>query len=948
MKRLLFLTALLFVFSANSFAQTEISVLNRYKYYDGDRAGRQVLISSKDTLTSVTCLADGVWKVLPLKNIQGRYEVILPQNIGVSQNDTVSLKLFRKKKLVSTVEVPVPKMRHWTVMIFPHSHVDVGYTHTQEVVEFIHRQNIDMAIDLAEKTKDYPEDARFHWNTEVAWPMERYLAKSSPEKRARVLDAIRKGYISVDNSYSNTNTTATHEAELVELFSAAHTVNSLTGVDTHAMIQVDIPGFTWGIPALADLTGVKYIISLPNGGARIGRARNLDFSPKYWLGPDGKSKVLFIQPGPYCDATLDKREPWFFENLGIKDTLALPSIIKTDNPRKMFIDNTIDTFLPQLEARDGYFWDIFPMSWCLSDNVPLDGDLPDAVRSWNDEYAYPHLKICTSSEIVREYEKHADKIPVVSGDYTEYWTDGLGTAAGKTGHHREVKEELMQAEILSTMTGRALPGDEISEAWRYALLGTEHTWCYIYPDQAISDELLDVKFACFSTADSLKSDLVSKALPMQPDSRVIAVFNTEAFERGGFVKVDADCLNGANSVSDPDTGDDVPSQMLSDGSLVFISGDIPALSFRNYLLKQKKEAKTFFPEMTGVLDNGILKVTVDKHSGNITSLLANGREFINRKTGVDANSFRYLPGGQPTAYATCPYEVTLEWEEYGPVQKTVAVRSKADGCNSLVRRITLLEDSDAVQIENVIDKIAVTAKEGVHFGFSFDMDDDFEVTMDVPWGVARVDKDQWSEGNRNWITMQRWVNVSDAAANVTICSLNSPVFEIGDMTANILELGSGWIPSSMRIPTIWFWALNNHWFTNFPLSQEGNISYRYAILPRLGKIDAAESARFAQSESRRLISCPVSEDFDAKVPFKLVADNSISLSCIRTLKDSYIVFLHSVSEKDQKAEILPSNGAKAYESDAWGNVSGPASTSFDVPAKGITAVRIMNVQGADF
>ena len=128
-------------------------------------------------------------------------------------------------------------------MIFPHSHVDVGYTHTQDVVEFIHRQNIDMAIELAERTKDYPEDARFRWNTEVTWPMERYLAKASPEKRDRVLDAIRKGYVSVDNSYSNTNTTATHEPELVELFSSAHRINELTGVDTHTMIQVDIPGF---------------------------------------------------------------------------------------------------------------------------------------------------------------------------------------------------------------------------------------------------------------------------------------------------------------------------------------------------------------------------------------------------------------------------------------------------------------------------------------------------------------------------------------------------------------------------------------------------------------------------------------------------------------------------------------------------------------------------------
>ncbi len=31
------------------------------------------------------------------------------------------------------------------------------------------------------------------------------------------------------------------------------------------------------------------------------------------------------------------------------------------------------------------------MTWCMADNTPVDADLPDAVKSWNEEYAYPHL-----------------------------------------------------------------------------------------------------------------------------------------------------------------------------------------------------------------------------------------------------------------------------------------------------------------------------------------------------------------------------------------------------------------------------------------------------------------------------------------------------------------------------------------------------------------------------
>ena len=105
--------------------------------------------------------------------------------------------------------------------------------------------------------------------------------------------------------------------------------------------------------------------------------------------------------------------------------------------------------LPKLEKDSNYPYDIFPMTWCMADNTPIDADLPDAVKSWNEEYAYPHIKICTATEIMQTFEKRwGDKLPELKGDFTEYWTDGLGSSAEKTGEARVVKEHLVQAEIL--------------------------------------------------------------------------------------------------------------------------------------------------------------------------------------------------------------------------------------------------------------------------------------------------------------------------------------------------------------------------------------------------------------------------------------------------------------------------------------------------------------------
>ena len=53
------------------------------------------------------------------------------------------------------------------ILFVHHSHTDIGYTHPQPVVMELHRRFIDEALDLAEQTTGYPDDARFRWTCEV-------------------------------------------------------------------------------------------------------------------------------------------------------------------------------------------------------------------------------------------------------------------------------------------------------------------------------------------------------------------------------------------------------------------------------------------------------------------------------------------------------------------------------------------------------------------------------------------------------------------------------------------------------------------------------------------------------------------------------------------------------------------------------------------------------------
>ena len=213
--------------------------------------------------------------------------------------------------------------------------------------------------------------------------------------------------------------------------------------------------------------------------------------------------------------------PYAIEIMGQTDRTKIMPFVKTDNPRAHFIDPYLDEQLPELEKRKDYPYSIFPMTWAMADNTPVDVDLPEAVKSWNEDYAFPHLKICTATEMAEAFTKnYADQIPTRKGDYTEYWTDGLGSAAKQTGMGREVKERLIQAEILwSIMNPKKELPDDFSEAWRHILLSTEHTWMFSDPyKEPISREILQVKFGYFEKACELTEKMLQEAVQSVTDS----------------------------------------------------------------------------------------------------------------------------------------------------------------------------------------------------------------------------------------------------------------------------------------------------------------------------------------------------------------------------------------------------------------------------------------------
>jgi hypothetical protein len=898
-------------------SQPDCKVQSFYRYDKDKRPAREIMLYLKDPkffgkgTLEITCLGKKEITAVDIKNGTDSLAALLPFGAGVKTDCEARFRLqCGKKELKGTVAVPA--LRQWTVYIYPHSHVDIGYTNTQANVEVIHRRNLINGIELAKKTANYPKDARYLWNPEVLWPVERYLKKASPKQKQDIIEAVQKGYLHLDASYVNTNTSAAADEEMFEFLGHGKELEKLTGTKIETYVQVDVPGMSWGIVPAAARNGIKYIFSLNNGSDRVGRSTEMSLKPFWWIGPDGKSKVLFLQPGSYTPGERAKGHDYWPRMLGQTDTSKLLQIVKTDHPRQQFVDRYLAEKLPELEKSNYYPYDIFAMSWAMADNTPIDADLPDAVKSWNEEYAFPHLVIASATEIMESFEKkYGDQIPVMSGDFTEYWTDGLGSAAKQTSMNRASKERLIQDETLWTMLhpGEPAPRSEIKEAWRNVSMGTEHTWCYFSPDrQPITNDILKVKFGYFQQAEDLSKSLINAALSSsaQNKSSIVGVFNTLSWPRGGLVHVPENQSAGFNSINDAQ-GNAMISQRLSTGELVFAAKDIPAFGSKSYFLKNKKIKVKGNLAQANVLDNGIIRVVVDPQTGDIASLINGSNEFVDKKASCNLNSYRYLHGDDKPEKATGTSNVKISIQENGPLVASILVESQAEGCNKLTREITIIAGQPYIEIENIVDKQAILKKEGIHFGFAFNINNPV-TRVDIPWGIMKVDTDMLYGANRNWIGFQRWLDISDKEKGVTWCSLDAPVFEVGNITANILGSATNseqWIRKLSPSATIYSWALNNHWHTNFPLSQEGKIMYRYRILPHNSGYDAGLANRFGLEQVQPLIVSPIKNDSQCNPLLSLEGSTNILVSILKTdsVGNSTIVRLRSVSDKDELVKL---------------------------------------------
>jgi hypothetical protein len=813
-------------------------------------------------------------------------------------------------------KVTITPVKQLTFYIIPEAHVDIGYTALQTECEKRHWDNFDHAIALAEASSGNPKGEVFKWSPEVLWALESYL-ENFPGKRERMIDAIKKGWINPDATYANALTGLCRPEELYRWVERARKIEKLTGMKIESAMITDIPGYTWGvIQAFAD-NGIKYFSVGPNTFDRIGWTLSTwGDKPFYWKSPSGNNKVLVWVAG--------KGYSWF-HGWRLTDGNTTP----------------IQKYIEELEKKN-YPYEMVHLRYNIGgDNGYPDSLLAEFVKNWNENHITPKFVISSSKEMFTEFEKrYGSKLPEYSGDFTPYWEDGASSTAKETAVNRNTAELLTQLEILYALSGKPYPAKEFDEAWKYTLLFSEHTWgafnSTTEPDIKFVTDQWDIKQKYCLVADSLAqklyNDFAFGSSSSSEKVKSVSVFNTSSWKRSDVVTIPASVKTDGDFVTGED-GIETASQRLTTGELVFIARDVPALGSKKFtfsLISKNTIDNTISVinknngDKNSSIENSLFKISVDSTAGTFS--INNKKENFNYR---ELNSFIHT--GRKAVNPVSNGKAVVTLKEDGPVTTSLLVESDAPGCNKLSREIRIFNGLDKIDIINTIDKTKDYEKENLRFGFPFNIKNP-QTRIDIAWAVIEPEKDQLKGANKNYYTVQRWADVSDNKAGITMAVVDAPLLEVGGMNAEAWITSSDeqhWATKAEPSSLLYSWVMNNSWHTNFKASQEGISSYRYSLQPHK-QFDYLQAYKFGVEQSQPLL--PV---FNTDKPLSVFNIKEASGAVITSIRktdnnNGYIIRLYNPAKKtasvkpafDSSSFVLyKSNGRNEEVSKINGNIT---------------------------
>ncbi len=757
---------------------------------------------------------------------------------AVTKDTTVRIHAAIGKLLTVDKEVALHPVIKREIYLIHNSHNDIGYSNIQEDVARIQNKNIRDALYLIKKTRNYPEGSRFVWNVESLWAIENFLSEATKDEKFDFIRAVKNKQIGLGALYANILTGLSTPEEMNWIVQYATILRERYNVPINTAMMTDIPGLSWSmVHALASngiryfSNGPNYVEGLPDKGDRIGYTlKALGDKPFWWKSSSGKDSILFWTAGKGYSS-------WHG---------FAPGTVKVRGPKK------IAAYLNELDIKN-YPYSIVQWRYnIVSDNGPVDSTISDFVKAWNEKYASPKLILATVGDMFAAFEKkYRNGIPVLSGDFTPYWEDGAYSTAREEGENRVLSEKIIQLEDAAKQMHKTIDSTVLYRAKRDIVMFHEHTWgsynSISDPDNPFTVHQWNYKKGFVDSAKYYVDAIASNLFPAVSNPISIRVINTLPWARSGFVETPWPTALRGNTLMN-DKGEKISVQKLTDGNLGFITGNIPSGAELKYTFtKDMSDSSAFRSRFT---------YAIDTTSGCISQLNTLDKKWIDSTSAFKGlTQVVYVKGLNPNIFSLSRVE-KIEWLEDGPLVKKQRITCSLEGANEVQYEITQFNNENRLFLSVIIDKKAIRDKESVHIAFPFSIDHPI-VRIGVDDSFITPEHGQIPGSNKDFYSVQRWIDISNDNDGVTICSPQGALFEVGNMIdeQKVNEGHKLWKTENHSSATIFLYAMNNYWHTNYKADQGGKARFDF-VLQFHNVFDVKAAQHFGMESTQPLLAYP--------------------------------------------------------------------------------------------
>ena len=375
--------------------------------------------------------------------------------------------------------------KKWHIDVLHHSHTDIGYTARQELICRQHADFLRQALFILRRVDrgEAEEQRLFRWQCENWWQIENFLRFADEAEQADLIRYIQEGRIGLSASYLNL-TDLVDEKALDEHLNQARVWAESINAPMKSAMTADVNGYSAGLPDALANAGVKYFYSALHTHHGM---YPLHENPAFfrWRGPKGGSVLSFVGEHYHWGHVLGLCPNGVSSFMLNDDVLAaiergkiFSSDAETTEREEMELaQKRITRYLSGLEDH-GWPLDFVPVfvSGILSDNSPPNGRVAERIKKLNERFCGQiTLEMTTLDAFFEKLEKAGLPIPEYSGDWTDWWADGVGSTPRSVKMYREAQRKRNLAALMDPeqkLMNRAL----YQQSGRDMMLYAEHTW----------------------------------------------------------------------------------------------------------------------------------------------------------------------------------------------------------------------------------------------------------------------------------------------------------------------------------------------------------------------------------------------------------------------------------------------------------------------------------------